>query len=173
MCLSRSRNSYSVAVSKSEGLYCALGCSIQAVFKASGSPVWMPRGTLGPVRALLLCYQGRTWNDEEGSVNPSSMQCWGVQVCLRWVKVLLQSPGLMHLFIQPWVMCLPEEPTESSVSCSGGHGAASATRLWACSNIPVTFARTQDLCKLKSSFTTAVWPMYSLRPELPWRAALA
>ena len=157
MFLSHSRNSYSVAVGRSEGLYCALGCSRQAALKASGSPMCMSRGTLGPPRALLLSYWGSTWNDQEGSVNPScSMRSRSLQACLGWGRVLLQSSGLGHLFIQPGAKWLPEGPAESSVPCSSGHQAAGTTGLRACLNIPVTLARTRDVCKPKSSFATAI-----------------
>lgn len=174
MCLSRSRNSYSVAVGKSEGLYCTLGCSMQAGLRASGSPMGMPRGTPGPPWEffLPLVYRGKNlkWTGElcELQLFDAVLWCGGLFEVGPFVKA-----GLELLFVQPWVTCLLERPTESSVSCSGGHGAARATCLWACSNIPVASASRWGLCKPNTSFAAGLWPTYRLRPELPCRAVLA
>lgn len=147
---------------------------MQAGLRASGSPMGMPRGTPGPPWEffLPLIYRGKNlkWTGElcELQLFDAVLWCGGLFEVGPFVKA-----GLELLFIQPWVMCLLERPTESSVSCSGGHGAARATCLWACSNIPVAFASRWGLCKPNTSFAVGLWPTYGLRPELPCRAVLA
>lgn len=125
--------------------------------------------TRAPLKVLPLGYQGKNlkWTGKlfELQLFDAVLCCGG----LRWVFLRRLGSSISSYSLE-W--CAWWRDLESSVSCCGGHGAASATRLWACSNTPVAFAWTWDLCKPNTSFAAGLWPMQRLGPKLPCRAAL-